>query len=172
MYPPWTAISVVTQRKLPKQETERCDITLLSTIFKYEIYVRFEDSTAVVMKSSIFWDITPCSPLKVNRRFGWTCHLHLQGRRISQARNQREARSKQSTDCYLLHAGFLHGLFFGLEDGGDKFLRNVGWLFMKCVKSNLRSLFAKGMGNIFVSQVKLHTIELKKCKNVHPEISH
>jgi hypothetical protein len=39
------------------------------------------------MKSTIFWDITPCSPLKVNRRFGGTC-LHLQGLRISQARKQ------------------------------------------------------------------------------------
>jgi hypothetical protein len=29
--------------------------------------------TAVVMKSNIFWDIMPCSPLKVNRRFGETC---------------------------------------------------------------------------------------------------
>jgi hypothetical protein len=28
--------------------------------------------------SSIFWDITPCSPLKVNRRFGGTCRFHLQ----------------------------------------------------------------------------------------------
>jgi hypothetical protein len=28
--------------------------------------VGFEVLTAVVMKSSIFWDITPCSPLKVN----------------------------------------------------------------------------------------------------------
>jgi hypothetical protein len=28
------------------------------------------------MKSSIFWDITPCSPLKVNRRFGETYRLH------------------------------------------------------------------------------------------------
>jgi hypothetical protein len=30
------------------------------------------------MKSTIFWDITPCSPLKVNRRFGGTssaCYL-------------------------------------------------------------------------------------------------
>jgi hypothetical protein len=27
-------------------------------------------ATAVVMKITIFWDITPCSPLKVNRRFG------------------------------------------------------------------------------------------------------
>jgi hypothetical protein len=44
------------------------------------------------MKSSIFWDITPCSPLKVNRRFGGTCRLHLQSRRISRTRNQRESR--------------------------------------------------------------------------------
>jgi hypothetical protein len=38
----------------------------------------------------IFWDITTCSPLKVNRWFGGTCRLYVQGRRISQARNQRE----------------------------------------------------------------------------------
>jgi hypothetical protein len=31
-------------------------------------------------------DITSWSPLKVTRRFGGTCHLNLQGRRISQAR--------------------------------------------------------------------------------------
>jgi hypothetical protein len=30
--------------------------------------VGFEVVTAVVIKSTIFWDITPCSPLKVNRR--------------------------------------------------------------------------------------------------------
>jgi hypothetical protein len=28
--------------------------------------------------------------------------------------------------CYLLHAGFLFGLFFDPEDEGDMFLRNVG----------------------------------------------
>jgi hypothetical protein len=28
------------------------------------IFVGFEVLTAVVMKSTIFWDITPCSPLK------------------------------------------------------------------------------------------------------------
>jgi hypothetical protein len=50
----------------------------------------FEVLTVVVMKNSIFWDITPCSPLRVNRRFGGTHRLHLQGRRISWARNQCE----------------------------------------------------------------------------------
>jgi hypothetical protein len=31
----------------------------------------------VVKKRSIFWDITPRSMLKVNPRFGGTCHLSL-----------------------------------------------------------------------------------------------
>jgi hypothetical protein len=55
------------------------------------ILVGFEVLTAVVMKNTIFMDITPCSPLKVNRRFGGTYRLHLQGRRISRARNQLES---------------------------------------------------------------------------------
>jgi hypothetical protein len=45
--------------------------------------IGFEVLTAVV-RSSIYWNITPCSPLKVNRRFGETYRLHLQGRRISE----------------------------------------------------------------------------------------
>jgi hypothetical protein len=50
--------------------------------------------TAVVTKSYILWNITPCCPLKVNRRFGGRCHLHLYGRRISQTRKQHNAGSK------------------------------------------------------------------------------
>jgi hypothetical protein len=34
--------------------------------------------TPVVMKSTIFWDITPCSPLKVGRHFGEICRLDEQ----------------------------------------------------------------------------------------------
>jgi hypothetical protein len=37
--------------------------------------VGFEVLRAVVMKSTILWDITPCSPLSVNRRFGGTYRL-------------------------------------------------------------------------------------------------
>jgi hypothetical protein len=32
-------------------------------------------------KSTIFWDMTLCSPLSFNRRFEGTYRLHLQGRR-------------------------------------------------------------------------------------------
>jgi hypothetical protein len=39
------------------------------------------------MRSSILWNILPCSSLEVNRCFVGTCRLHLQGRRIGQAGN-------------------------------------------------------------------------------------
>jgi hypothetical protein len=44
------------------------------------------------MKSTIFCDKTPYSPLNLNRRFGGTYRLHFQGRRINRARNERESR--------------------------------------------------------------------------------
>jgi hypothetical protein len=44
-----------------------------------------------LLQRELYIFITPCSASKVNRRFGETCRLHLQSRRISQARNQFEA---------------------------------------------------------------------------------
>jgi hypothetical protein len=44
------------------------------------------------VRSTIFWGLTPCSPLKVNRRFGGIYCLHLHRRRISRTRNQHESR--------------------------------------------------------------------------------
>jgi hypothetical protein len=64
----------------------------------YIKFIGFEVITGVTMKSSVLWDIAPCSPVKVNLRFG----------------------------CCLLHAGSLLGLLFNSEDGGDIFLRNIG----------------------------------------------
>jgi hypothetical protein len=55
------------------------------------------------LESSIFWDTTPCSPLKVIRCFGRTCCLHLQGRKISQVRNQ----------LFLLSTRFHAGVLLG-----------------------------------------------------------
>jgi hypothetical protein len=54
----------------------------LSSISTAETFLGFEVLTPVVMKSIIFWDITPCSPLIFNRCFGGTYLLHLQGQRI------------------------------------------------------------------------------------------
>jgi hypothetical protein len=44
-------------------------------------YVSFEVFTAVTMKNAVFWDVAPCI-FCVNRRFGGTYRLHLQGRKI------------------------------------------------------------------------------------------
>jgi hypothetical protein len=60
-------------------------------------------------RDSIFWDITLCSLLKVNRQFGGTCYLHLQGWRVSEARNKHETGSST----------------FNPDNEGDVFLRKV-----------------------------------------------
>jgi hypothetical protein len=56
------------------------------------------------MKNSVFWHTTPCSPLKVRRRFGGTSMKQVA----------------------KLSDGFLPGLLFNHEEEGDMFLRNVG----------------------------------------------
>jgi hypothetical protein len=83
--------------------------------------IGFEVLTAVVMKSSIFCDITPCSPLKVNLRFWGISSLHIPGRKKKPPWN--------SSACYLLHTGYFLGLFFDPENE-DMFLRSVSWISM------------------------------------------
>jgi hypothetical protein len=51
----------------------------------------------MAFKSSMFWDITSCSPLKVNLHTERICYLYLQGWKVNQARSQHEAGRKQ--DC-------------------------------------------------------------------------
>jgi hypothetical protein len=60
--------------------------------------------TPVVTNIRIFWDIIPCNPLKVNGHFEETCHLHPQGQRIIQVRNQRKAGSKQRSSILKMKA--------------------------------------------------------------------
>jgi hypothetical protein len=58
-------------------------------------------------KSTIFWDMMPCGPLKVYRLFGGTYRLHLQGRKISRTRNQRESTCQAMS---VLTFNGLHGV--------------------------------------------------------------
>jgi hypothetical protein len=66
----------------------------------------------VLTAGVILWDIKPCSLLKVNRRFGGTYRLHIQGQIISGTRYQSE--SKRQTRSRILL-----GLFFELEDSSE-----------------------------------------------------
>jgi hypothetical protein len=72
--------------------------------------------TTLWYNSYVFWDVMTCSPLKINWCISGTCHCHLQGQR------------KASSPCYLVHTGFVLGLFFNPEAGGDMFVCNSGWL--------------------------------------------
>jgi hypothetical protein len=72
---------------------------------------RFALLAAVVMKMSIFFDITTCTQLKVNRRFGGTYLPSLQRRRISQ-----ETDMKQIVSISLL---------FDPKVGDNMLLRNA-----------------------------------------------
>jgi hypothetical protein len=73
----------------------------LKALIRFASRLRYPNITSMsteTLKRSVFWDITPCSQLKVNGHFEGTYHLYIQGRRISQARGQQEAGSKQSTN--------------------------------------------------------------------------
>jgi hypothetical protein len=69
------------------------------------VFVALEVLTAAVMKITIFWDIPPCSSLKVNRCFGGTYRLYLQGGGISRTRNNVEIKwqAELSTDYTALY---------------------------------------------------------------------
>jgi hypothetical protein len=58
--------------------------------------------TSFSSKSTIVWDITQYSPLKVKKRFGRTYRLYFQGRRISRVKYKRESSAyRLRSRCYL-----------------------------------------------------------------------
>jgi hypothetical protein len=60
------------------------------------------DRKVIFLKSIIFWDMTPCSPLSVNHRFGGTYRLHLQDRRNKFSKNRKKADSIHLPPACLL----------------------------------------------------------------------
>jgi hypothetical protein len=103
--------------------------TRTSRSISWEQLSRMDDTTCLGVHalrfSQRFWDVTKCTSLKVNRRFGGTCRLRLRGRRIRQAR---------------IKMGLL-GLLFDTEDAGDMIIRNVDRLSMDNTVVYPRRLF-------------------------------
>jgi hypothetical protein len=93
------------------QRTTRIYTTEYDTLHKYRCENLKSYKVYRILKSTVFWDITACSPLRVNRRFGGTFSLHFQGRRISRA-----------LFATYFHACFLLGLLFVPEYVGYIFL--------------------------------------------------
>jgi hypothetical protein len=67
-------------------------------------------SNIFIEKSTIFWDITPCSPLSVNRRFGGTFRFHVQGRRnkFSKKPASNQVKTQRTTRLYIPEDSTLH----------------------------------------------------------------
>jgi hypothetical protein len=61
-----------------------------------------------VLKNAVFWDVAPCRYF-VNRRFGGTYRLHLQGIRNPRVMNQREQMAVAVATCsrWFIARGFL-----------------------------------------------------------------
>jgi hypothetical protein len=85
----------------------------------------FEVLPPVVMENSIFMNITPCSPLKINHHFGGTCHFHLQSGRINhtaaQQRWRRYVAPKRQLTFNGPHSVISHNIsFFKYQAGWCK----------------------------------------------------
>jgi hypothetical protein len=61
-------------------------------------HVLFEAITAVTMKNSMVWDIRPCSPMKVNRRFGGIYRLHF---RVEKWNKQENSMKQAASRAYF-----------------------------------------------------------------------
>jgi hypothetical protein len=67
------------------------------------------------LKNSIFWDIAPRSPVKVDPTFWRNISLPSSGMR-------------SNWNLLPVHAGFFLALLLHSKDGGDSVLWNVSWL--------------------------------------------
>jgi hypothetical protein len=68
-----------------------------------------------ILNSSILWNVTHCSPVKADRRFGGTYLLHLQGRKET---NMKWKANRAASS--MRHVGFLLGLLFYSENNLPK----------------------------------------------------
>jgi hypothetical protein len=79
----------------------------------FSLWPGLQALTAVIIKITVVWDLTRCSPVNVHRRFGWTYCLHLQDRRVIQTCNHHEAGGKYS--LFLMVTFFAHSSTLRLE---------------------------------------------------------
>jgi hypothetical protein len=104
-------------------KTEFCVFIFVLGLNVFFYCVASDVLTAVTMQSTVSWDVTPCIPVGVHRRFGGTYCLHIQGRRYA----------KQASKLILLAVGYLLRLFFD-----PTYLRNVGEFLPDYTTSHLR----------------------------------
>jgi hypothetical protein len=102
-----------------------------------------------LLKSSIFWDTAPCSPVKFNRLLRGTYHLNLQRWRVRQAKYQQGAGS-----CL-----FLAWVTLEPWTWRDMFLRNIGELYSVMSRKTLTVVRPQILqGSSVVSYMRKHRL--------------
>jgi hypothetical protein len=99
--------------------------------------VRFEVFKAVTMKNAVFWDVAPCRSC-VNRRFGGTYRLHLQGR-IIRERETSVSRWLQSPYPRRRHSTCLVQVPIWLYGNSRNLNHLTTSLLLECYKTSLNS---------------------------------
>jgi hypothetical protein len=123
----------------------------------------FEVPTELVMKNTIFWDMTSCNPLKANRRFGGTYRLHFDFEKVSREIYQDE--SNLLAICF--HAGVLLDLSstlkmepYFLPKRRMVFNGQKGVISKKILLFVLWILLAEYTGTISITVIKQHKMNL------------
>jgi hypothetical protein len=97
-----------------------------------------------IMKSSVFFDTSPYSPVKANRRFGGPHRFHLQSQKVSHARNRHEAGRKQTYASFIWDLWTVRD-YIGLMWSKTKLKNFIFWDTMPCmpleVKADLYTCF-------------------------------
>jgi hypothetical protein len=124
------------------------------------------------VKSSIFWGIMLCSPLKIDRRFGGTYRLFLQGRRISQRGNQNVVNVALLATCFTLLSCLSYSSTLKMEalcssETSIEFQRTT-WRYIREERTlynhrceNLNSCYGVGLGFIFLAVVLRSSFSLE-----------
>jgi hypothetical protein len=119
----------------------------------------FEVLTAVIIKS-LLWDIAPCGPLKINRRFRGTYRLYLQDRRISRTRYQHGSRWRSSLLKRRLTFSGLNGVMLPEDNSFQLLVFQNGFCSIKTIVTayyvwlaNNRNCIACYNGNILTIHV-------------------
>jgi hypothetical protein len=99
--------------------------------------------STVVMKSSAFWDIMPCRPLKDGQCFRGT---------LSPEYAEQDTSMKAGGKQWILLL-----LLFDREDGSDMFLWNIGWFSMDYV-----ALYPEATIQLFIFLI-VRAYSLMKC---------
>jgi hypothetical protein len=126
----------------------------------------FEELKCHILNSTIFWDITPCSPLSVNRRFRGTYRLYLQGRKNKLSK---KPASLLPASCWFLSQLIFSTLEMEAVCSSETLPQKVSEQFQYVA---LVLLLSWGSPRLLLLYYRHWWQEIKKCKKSKCEVAY